>query len=97
MNEIAKTILLQLGGNRFVVMTGANRFTAGENYLAFKIPTRKINFVKITLTAMDDYTIEFARYSTKKYTFSVVKKVSGIYCDQLQDVFTENTGLYTSL
>ena len=59
---IAKTILQQLGGNKFVVMTGAKSLCGGENYLSFRIPgtmTRdRINYVKITLNSMDLYDVE---------------------------------------
>jgi len=32
-----------------------------------------------------------------KYEYVVVKKYEGVYCDMLQELFTEATGLYTSL
>lgn len=97
---IAQTILEQLGGNRFVVMTGAKNFFAIEKGLQFKLPNDKdyvrdaINCVKITLTPADEYHIEFGRVWGTKYT--PVKTTDGIYCDQLREIFTRYTGLYTS-
>jgi hypothetical protein len=109
--KIAEEIMRQLGGRRFVVMTGAKDFCSqkGANWLEFKIGRNasKSNFIKITLTGNDDYTMEFfkvsyPRLNKKTWTWSeykkvLVKKLEGIYCDGLQDAFTETTGLYTRL
>lgn len=102
---VANTILAQLGGNKFRVMTGAKNFIGEENALSFSLPggggftTDGINKVKVTLTAMDDYTVEFFRCRKQKgvMTFKSVAMVEGIYADVLQDVFTRYTGLRTSL
>lgn len=47
----AQTILNQLGGNRFVAMTGAKNFVALENGIKFNIGKNasKANTVKITV------------------------------------------------
>ena len=42
MNQVAETILAQLGGRKFQVMTGAKYFLGGADYLQFKLPS---NFV----------------------------------------------------
>jgi len=97
--QIAKTILDQLGGQRFIVMTGAKKFIAIESGLQFKLPSRltqrSIDTVRITLTPMDEYNIEFGR--VRKLDYSVIESVDGVYCDQLQEIFTEKTGLLTRL
>lgn len=95
--EIAKTILQQLGGNRFIAMTGAKNFTVGDNELIFRIPKskKKINLVKIKLTSEDLYDMEFGKI--EKFEYKVVDKTPHLFFDQLQDVFTERTGLNTSL
>ena len=101
MNEVAKIILQQLGGNKFAAMTGAKNFVAGENFLRFKLPKTKhfvksgINYIEVILTPMDDYTIVLGIISGLDYT--EVTMVSGIYFDQLQEVFTAHTGLDTKL
>ncbi len=97
--EIANIILGQLGGNRFIAMTGANSFSFGENgELTFKYPHRKgfaISGVKIAVNAMDLYDMEFIDLNRKnEFTRETVENV---YCDQLQDVFASKTGLRTSL
>ena len=57
--EVAKTILAQLGGKRFIAMTGANSFTGSADELTFKLPTRgKMRAVKIKLEPSDTYTFK---------------------------------------
>ena len=105
---IAETILAQLGGRRFITMTGASSFSSGEFKggpgLGFRLPSRStkngIGGVRITLTPADLYTVEFLalRKGADGLTgVEVVSKFEGVYCDMLADVFEEATGLYTSL
>lgn len=95
--EIANTILEQLGGRRFQVMTGARNFAAIESGLTFQIPKAKngIRYVKIILEPSDTYYVEFWSYSGKDSR--LVTSHENIYHDMLQDLFTEETGLYTRL
>ena len=99
--EVANTILEQLGGHKFRVMTGARNFVATPNSLSFQLPggggfcKDSINFVRITLTPADEYDIEFARNRAGRPT--IVHHSKGIYCDQLQEIFTKYTGLSTHL
>lgn len=93
--EVAKTILNQLGGGRFVAMTGAKNFgiMSGKRGLAFQIPMRNgVRGVRVYLNGMDTYDMEFLNRK-----FEVKNRVEGVYNDQLQGVFTEQTGLYTHL
>lgn len=93
----AQETLRQLGGNKFIVMTGAKNFVKGDNWIAFRIMKGKnnITLVKIFLNEMDTYDIEFAK--SFKGDYKVVKRVEGVYNDQLQEIFTQETGLYTHL
>ena len=95
--EVAQTILNQLGGNRFIVMTGAKNFVAGDYTLTFRIPKAKqsINMVKIYLNGLDLYDVTF--YRVRGVDVKEIKKVDGLYFDMLQETFTEVTGLYTNL
>jgi hypothetical protein len=95
--EIATTILKQLGGNKFKVMTGAKNFAYGDSNLTFKIGRNsgKCNHVRVTLNSMDTYKMEFI--SVRGTTIKTVKEFNNVYCDQLQEIFTEVTGMYTSL
>jgi hypothetical protein len=92
---IAQTILEQLGGRRFVVMTGAKDFVATTGGLRFRLPCRKANVVEITLTPADEYNMCFSLLRAGK--IKTVCKYDGVYCDQLQSLFTKATGLYTQL
>jgi hypothetical protein len=101
---VAKTILAQLGGQKFLVMTGAKHLTGSPNCLSFHLPNAKqangVKYVKIRLNAMDTYDVEFLgpAKGAKKYDAPEVKDYKeGVYCDQLQAVFTAATGLATSL
>ena len=93
--NVATTILEQLGGNRFCVMTGARQFVGSPNALRFRVPfvcRDGSSIVNVTLTPADDYTVEtFSRRGTLK------SSVSGVYCDNLVSVFESITGLAARL
>lgn len=98
--QIATTILKQLGGNKFIAMTGARRFVALENGgIIFHLPSnfavKGINIVKIELDPSDTYNITF--YKAHRGIIKEIDNYEMIYCDQLQGIFTKVTGLYTSL
>ncbi|EDZ4570188.1 hypothetical protein GVS27_22935 [Salmonella enterica] len=98
--EIAVEILNQLGGNKFIAMTGAKNFVWLENGgLIFKLPSNfacnDINLVKIELDPSDTYNVEF--FKSRGASLKSIASYTMIYCDQLQDIFTETTGLYTHL
>ena len=94
----AAETLKQLGGNRFIAMTGAKHFTFGKEGMAFKIGknSKRVNYVKIDLDrGRDLYNMSFDWVTIKGIKNK--KKLKGIYADQLQDMFTKYTGMYTSL
>lgn len=100
--QIAETILQQLGGNRFRVMTGARSFASGimrdkQPGLSFRLPRCKggIQSCIITLTPEDLYDIEFAKMV--KYDYTVVASYKGVEVSNLRRLFTDATGLETSL
>lgn len=98
---VAQIILQQLGGNRFIAMTGAKRFVASDNALTFSLPGAggfckdSINCVRVTLMPTDTYKMEFMRIRGVKVT--TVCEVEDVYCDDLCRIFTMKTGLHTSL
>ena len=94
---VANIILNQLGGNKFIAMTGAKNFYADDYLLGFKIGRNAsgINHVKIFLNGMDTYDITWMRIRGDK--INIVTEDKGIYSDQLQSLFTERTGMYTHL
>ena len=93
--NVAETILSQLGGNRFVVMTGAKNLLKDHNALSMRLPSRKVTHVRITLDPSDTYTVLFLRM--RGYQVTEVARVSDVYADSLREVFTRYTGLETSL
>lgn len=90
--EIAKTILEQLGGNKFIVMTGAKNLLAHEAGLSFKLPSRfaksGINYVEISLDPNDTYIMYFGKIF--KHTITDIITYTDVYFDGLQSMFTEN-------
>ena len=109
--QIAVTILNQLGGNRFVAFTGAKDFTTIKNGLRFKIGRNasKTNRIEITLNGSDLYDMTFIKYrpfsikvdhkkgevKTIEEKVETLKEFKDVYFDQLQELFTDVTGLYT--
>ena len=94
----AQIIFQQLGGNRFITMTGSKNFVDHGNALSFKFPKprdRKVNYLKITLDSDDTYTLEFGYIRGLNYT--PAEPMQGIYGDQLREIFTAQSGLYTNL
>jgi hypothetical protein len=102
---VANVILEQLGGRKFAVMTGAKNFIGLESGLEFRLPggggfTKSgINLVRVELTPADLYKVTFSKFRMSKGLPSI-KKISefdGIYFDQLQPLFSRETGLATRL
>ena len=95
---VAETILSQLGGRKFRVMTGAKNLTGDENSLSMRIGrnSSNSNYLKITLNSMDLYDMKFCKL-TKKFEEKSVTEYNNIYNDMLQERFTAHTGMYTSL
>jgi hypothetical protein len=94
--SVAKIILEQLGGQgKLVVMTGAYNFIAFPNGLSFKLKSRKANYVKITLNAMDLYDVQFQKLFGMKS--KVVAEYDNLYFDQLIQIIEKETGMYLKL
>lgn len=94
--SVAKIILEQLGGQgKLVVMTGAYNFIGFPNGLSFKLKSRKANYVKITLNAMDLYDVQFQKLFGMKS--KVVAEYDDLYFDQLIPIIEKETGMYLKL
>jgi hypothetical protein len=108
---VAEIILSQLGGNKFIVMTGSKNFindsSTGTLRMDLVQNKSKSNKLWITLKADDTYTMRFFKYTGVRFDRKTctmkdsvtkeVKVIEGVYCDMLQDIFTDVTGLYTHL
>ena len=94
--SVAKEIQKQLG-SKSLYMIGAKKFVGGDNYLAFRIGrnSKGINYVKITLTPMDLYDVEFG--AIRGMDYKVKSKATGIYADMLHNAIENHTGMVTSL
>jgi hypothetical protein len=74
--EIAQTILQQLGGHHFTVMTGAKNFVAIDNGLRFQIGRNatRANCVKVILDWDDTYTMQFWYKGREVNVYSIMMK-----------------------
>ena len=96
--SVAKTILEQLGGNQFRMMTGAKNLVDCGDALAMKIGrnSSNSNYLKITLNSMDLYDMKFCKL-TRKFEEKSVTEYKNVYNDLMKGTFTAHTGMYTSL
>ena len=97
--QVAQTILEQLGGRMFGVMTGAKNFVGSQDSLSFRLPSNfakdGINAVRVTLDPSDTYTVRFMKIRGVKVIEVAVRGM--VYCDTLQSTFKAVTGLDTHL
>jgi hypothetical protein len=99
----AQEILKQLGGHKFVVMTGANNLhydsDRDSGNLSFRFPgSKRANFCEIVVNAFETYDVTFLKIrGTQIKTVETHEGLEGIYNDMLQDVFTRATGLDCTL
>lgn len=101
-NQVAKIILQQIGGRRFVAMTGSHDFINLGNGLRMSLSRNKTSANRLEIIydeGADLYNLRFYRQSFSKKTFEVktkdIKTYEGVYCDMLEEIFTDVTGLYT--
>lgn len=100
--QIAQTIVTQLGGRRFIAMTGAGDFIGGDNFITFSLPAGfakdGINKIRITLDWTDTYIFEALKiFPGPELKFDTIQKLDYVYADDLEDIFTSITGLDTHL
>lgn len=101
-NTIAMTILEQLGGNRFLAMTGAKHLVSDsvERSLTMKLgrfPGVKIVCVVIKLDPSDTYTVKAYDSKALKACGLPTKIATGVHADALRRTFTHLTGLDCTL
>lgn len=85
--SVANTILSQLGGNRFTVMTGAKNYAAIDRGLQFDIGKNgsQANRVRVTLRGDDTYDMEFIKKGSNVNPYSVLIKVGEKYQGKVSD------------
>lgn len=97
--EVAQTILSQIGGNRSMVMIGGKNICVSRDkcgalsfkHMPAKVDGKRSNYCKVSLTDMDLYEVEFGYVTSKKY--EVRKVVDQVCGDQLMEIFSTETGL----
>jgi hypothetical protein len=96
--DYAQIILQQLGGNKFIAMTGSKGFVKNDKNksLTMKLTKNlaKAQYLVITLNGMDLYDMEFISIN-KNFDRVVKAQHNNVYNDMLQTLFTETTGLLT--
>lgn len=92
----AGVLIKQLGGSRFIAMTGAKDFVVGPKGATFKIGrnAKSISHVRFDLEN-DLYNVEFLL--VRGTNIRVKSYFKHVYFDQLRDLFEKETGLRTSL
>ena len=99
MTQIESTVFAQIGGVRAMVMIGGTvQIGHGKPELQVKFKARAtggINYLKIALQGDDTYTVTLSRVTIKGE--SVKLNLTGVYADQLVEIFERHTGLYLSV
>lgn len=92
---IAAEILSQLGGNKFIAMTGATIMRDGATLIAKFKGSRIANIMYITLNDLDLYNVSICQF--RGCNVKEVATMQNAYSDMLLPFFTQTTKLYTSL
>ena len=91
----ADQILAQLGGRKFIAMTGAVCFRDGETLIAKFKGSRIANIMYVTLNSLDTYDVKICKF--KGLDVKTIKEESNVYAEDLRRFFENTTGLATSL
>lgn len=96
--EVATEILNQLGGRRFIAMTGSKNFVYDNYSLTMKLIRNKAGaqYLNIKLNGLDLYDMVFCSFD-KNCEKTIKSERHNVYFDDLQDIFTEITGMNTNL
>lgn len=93
--QVPETILQQLGGKRFMVMTGSKVDNVTEISILLKLGCgAKVTKFEVILKPDDTYTVNLIAGTGVRCR--VIKKIDSVYCDSLVEVFERETGFYTS-
>jgi hypothetical protein len=98
--SVASVILEQLGGNKFLAMTGAKALTRTDRSLDVQINGRhptagQVNRLRIELVDDDTYTVTV--YRLRKLVCNELDKKEGVFVEALSMCIESMTGLRTSL
>ena len=95
---IAKTIIQQLGGNKFIAMTGARNIFADGQGVTMQIMKNKskAKYLTIQLNSLDLYDMQFKSID-KDFNLIIKAEKQNVYAEDLETIFTNITGLNTRL
>ncbi len=95
---VATEIIKQLGGRRFIAMTGSKNFVYDSYSLSMRLTRNKAGaqYLNIKLNGLDLYDMVFMSFDHAGNK-TIKAEYSNIYFDDLQNIFTSVTGLNTSL
>ena len=106
----AAIILEQLGGNKFVVMTGSHHFVSDGNTLRMQLRRNRSGANRLSITldrGSDTYTMRFFYYRAGKINIKngrfiqeverEVTQYAGVYAEDLCRIFEAVTGMATHL
>lgn len=100
-HDAAMIIHEQMGGRRFTVMTGCKPLYFDGPSITYKLSKNASPATRLTITlkANDTYHMKFYRIKGRlgNYETVIEREHDGVYFDQLQELFTKQTGLYTRL
>jgi len=102
MNTTAQIILAQLGGDKFLTMTGAKNLVRDDDrgILSMDIPASLVkgraNKLSIWLLGDDTYSVQTLRYSARSLSIAAVA-TAGCQAATLRETVERLTGLRTSL
>lgn len=98
--EVAKTIIDQLGGPMFIMMTGSKNFVAIDDGVQFTVGSGAeygVNKMRIVLTPEDAYDISAMSVDNVADVVEEKCAISRIHHDQLKDAFYSCTGFVCSM
>jgi len=105
-------VINQIGGGKALYMmgvTGKLQLISDKNSLIIRPKIRnekRINYIKITLTSMDLYDIEFARlrkvkvgmdFNKDPFTYTIISSNEGVYGDMLTNIIEKTMGINLKL
>jgi hypothetical protein len=96
---ISAEIMKQLGGKRFVIMTGAKNIVNRPNGVTMSLPRNVTGGMQccITLNSTDLYDIDFFSLHRKTFVIQYKKRFTDIGVENLSDVFSQATGFAVRL
>ncbi len=107
---VATIIYQQLGGNKFMVMTGAKQLSSIPNGIEFSLPRNKskANRFKVVLDqGADLYDVTFSKFALPRLSSKTGELTGGeavelsvtrrVDAESLRAMFTDYTGLFTSM